>query len=82
MNPPVAEIMKDPSGLLVSTTGAPFEAANEVEVQTGFLESSNVNAVNELTEILSLARQFELEVRMMKVAETNDEAASSLLRIG
>ena len=51
-------------------------------MRSGFLETSNVNAVNELTEILSLARQFELEVRMMKVAETNDEAASSLLRIG
>ena len=82
VNPPAGDVSKAATGLLVANNGLPFEAAENVEVEAGFLESSNVNAVNELTEILSLARQFELEVRMMKVAETTDEAATSLLRVG
>lgn len=82
VNPPAETVTKDATGLLVNRTGDPFAPAEEVTVRSGFLESSNVNAMHELTEILSLARQFELEVKLMKTAETNDEAASQLLRIG
>ncbi len=48
---------------------------------SGMLEGSNVNAVNEMTSILELARQFDLEVRLMKSAEQNDEAATQLLQV-
>ncbi len=82
VNPDPQTLVKDSSGLLVDAAGETLVPADEVRVQAGFLESSNVNAMNELTEILSLARQFELEVRMMKTAESNDEAAAQLLRIG
>ena len=82
VNPTATQIQKDSTGLLIGVDGAAFEVDESVSVSSGFLESSNVNAMQELTEILSLARQFELEVRMMKTAETNDEAASQLLRIG
>ncbi len=50
-------------------------------LESGTLEGSNVNAVNEMTSILELARQFDLEVRLMKSAEQNDEAASQLLQV-
>ena len=46
------------------------------------IDSSNVNAIHELTEIMSLARQFEIEVKLLKNAEENDSAAAQLLRIG
>ena len=84
VNPPAEQVRKDASGMLrnVAAEAEAFAADESVRVSSGFLESSNVNAVHELTEILALARQFELEVRMMNVAETNDEAASQLLRIG
>ncbi len=82
VKPEAADVYKDGTGLLRNHEGVPFDMDPSVQVNSGFLETSNVNAINELTEILSLARQFELEVKMMKVAETNDEAASQLLRIG
>ena len=82
VNPDAAELQKHPTGYLVLADGAAAAADPDVTVASGFLETSNVNAVNELTEILSLSRQYELEVRMMRVAEENDEAASQLLRIG
>lgn len=77
-----ANLRKNGAGLLVTKDELPLNGDPDVLVTSGFLEGSNVNAINELTEILALARQFELEVRMMKVAEENDSAAAQLLRIG
>jgi flagellar basal-body rod protein FlgF len=82
VNPAAGELTKDPSGFLVPKLAGALPADLNVTVTSGFLESSNVNAVNELTGILALSRQYELEVRMMRIAEENDEAASQLLRIG
>jgi flagellar basal-body rod protein FlgF len=81
VNPNPADIAKATNGLMVRKDGLPQIADPDVSVVSGFLESSNVNAVHELTEILGLARQFELEVRMMQTAQTNDEAASQLVKV-
>lgn len=81
VDPPAGEIVRDPTGYFKRSDGAVEAAAPGVRVVSGFLESSNVNSVNELTEIMSLARQFELEVRMMRTAETLDESATQLVRV-
>ncbi|MBE0508175.1 MAG: flagellar basal body rod protein FlgF [Marinospirillum sp.] len=52
-----------------------------VRVESGALETSNVNAVNELTNILALSRQYEMNVKMMKSVDENGATASSLLRM-
>ena len=82
VNPEPNQVRKDSMGMLTSNDGVPFEIDDGVTVTSGFIESSNVNAIEEITEIITLARQFELEVRMMRTAQTNDEAAAQLLRIG
>ena len=75
-------LTKDATGHLVPRNPGAAQIREDVIVRSGFLESSNVNPIHELTEILTLARQFELEVQMLQNAQTNDEAASQLLRIG
>ncbi len=82
VNPPADSIEKGAHGLMQRSDDLIEPPDANVKVVSGFLESSNVNAVNEMTEILSLARQFEIEVRMMQTAQQNDEAASQLLRVG
>ena len=82
VNPETDQISKTSHGLLQRADGLIEPPDPNVSVVSGFLETSNVNAVNEMTEILSLARQFEIEVRMMQTAQSNDEAASQLLRVG
>lgn len=82
VNPENEQLVKDAAGLLRRSDGTKLTAAEDVTVVSGFLETSNVNAVGEMTEILALARQYEIEVRMMRTAEENDRAASELLRIG
>lgn len=52
-----------------------------VRVLPGYLEGSNVSAVNELIGILSLSRQFEMQIKMMKSAERMSESSASILRI-
>ncbi|NOX50116.1 MAG: flagellar basal body rod protein FlgF [Gammaproteobacteria bacterium] len=82
VNPPASEIARHPTGYLARVDREVSVADINVRVTSGFLESSNVSAINELTRMLALSRQFELEVRMMRVADENDQAASQLLRIG
>jgi flagellar basal-body rod protein FlgF len=51
-------------------------------VESGFLQSSNVNAVDEMTSVLALSRQFELHIKMMKTAEQDDESMARVLQMG
>jgi flagellar basal-body rod protein FlgF len=48
-------------------------------VVPGALISSNVNAVNEMVNMIELSRRFELQVKMMKTAEESATAASSIM---
>ena len=80
VKPDHGAVSKGADGLLHSNGGAPLPSSPDVSLVSGQLENSNVNAVNEMTSILELARQFDLEVRLMKSAEQNDEAATKLLQ--
>jgi flagellar basal-body rod protein FlgF len=40
-----------------------------------------VNVVEQMVTMISLARQFEMQTRMMQTAETNDRAAAQLLSV-
>jgi len=81
VDPAVDEISKSEDGLFRRPDGAIELPALGVKLAPGFLETSNVNAVSAMTEILSLSRQFELQVKMMKTAEENDETAARLMQI-
>ncbi len=81
VRPEPAALEKDEAGMLRSRGGEALAPDPDVQVVSGFLESSNVNAVGELTEVLALARQFEIEVRMMRTAEQMDQAASELVKV-
>ncbi len=59
---------------------APLPASGNV-LMAGMLESSNVNLPETMVNMISLARQFELQVKLMKTAEANAQASSSLLRL-
>ena len=45
------------------------------------LEGSNVNAVEEMVDMISLQRHYELQVKVMKQAEELDTRGNMLLRI-
>ncbi len=82
VRPAPGALVKGPDGLFARADGLPEPAAAGVSVVSGTVENSNVNVVNEMTEILALAREFEIQLRMMQSAEQNDEAAAELVRLG
>jgi flagellar basal-body rod protein FlgF len=81
VNPADGELEKGEDGLMRLRSGAPMLPADPtVRVAKGFLESSNVNVVEEFTQIISLARQFEMQMKMMRTVEDNSSAATRLLQ--
>ena len=82
VNPPTGQLEKGEDGLFRPVEGAPeVQADAAVRVVSGTLESSNVNPVEAMVEMITLARQFEMQVRIMRTAKENDEAAASMLRL-
>ncbi|MFB4393815.1 MULTISPECIES: flagellar basal body rod protein FlgF [unclassified Pseudomonas] len=81
VNPDIASMTKGLDGLIHTKSGQPADADVNVRVVSGFLQGSNVNAVEEMTSVLALSRQFELHVKMMKTAEQGDEAMARVLQI-
>lgn len=81
VNPDPKNLSKGEDGLIRVKDGAAPEADAAVRVASGFLESSNVNAVAEMTSILSLSRQFELNLKMMRSAEDNASSLSKIMQL-
>lgn len=72
---------KGTSGMMETNNGLPVNQDINVKIRSGYLESSNVNAVGELTSIIGLAKQFEIQIKMMKEAEENSSKASTILKL-
>ncbi|WP_415889280.1 flagellar basal body rod protein FlgF [Neptuniibacter sp. SY11_33] len=81
VNPDPQTMFKGPDGLMTTGNAAEILPDANVRIRSGFLEASNVNAVSELTGIISSSRQFEMQIKMMKTAEENSETAASILKI-
>jgi flagellar basal-body rod protein FlgF len=81
VNPEVKNLEKGDDGLFRTRDGFDAAAAPEVKVKSGMLEGSNVNAIDEFTQILSLSRQYEMQIKMMKTAEENSSSSMQLLQI-
>ncbi|CAK9890559.1 MULTISPECIES: flagellar basal body rod protein FlgF [Pseudomonas] len=82
VNPDLKTMTKGLDGMIHTRSGQPAPADANVQVVSGFLESSNVNAVEEMTSVLALSRQFELHIKMMTTAKEGDEAMARVLQIG
>lgn len=80
VNPELGVINKGLDGLFRRKDGLYEPPAGEVQVQAGFLEGSNVNPVHSLLSILSLSRQFEMNMKVMKAAEEMDQSTDGLIR--
>ena len=81
VNPPSDAVEKGQDGLFRRKDGQAEAASANVGLIAGSLEGSNVNVVDEMTNLIRLQRQFETQVKIMKTAEENDEAQTQLLRI-
>ena len=79
VNPPAAELRKGDDGLLRMATGEDAGADDQVRVAPGAIEGSNVNTVEAMVNMISAARQFETQMKLLQTAEQNDQRAAQLL---
>ena len=79
VNPPEADLVRGDDGLYRLKDGTPAGADLDVTVISGALESSNVNVVDGMVSMISLARQFDMQMKLLQYAENNDSKAAQLL---
>lgn len=80
VNPEFSQLRKDEAGLLVARNGEPLPADAGVRVASGRLEGSNVSAVEEMVSTMNLSRDFEIQMRLFKSADTMADAGNRLIR--
>lgn len=82
VNPEVAEMVKGKDGLFRLKSGLETEVSAEVRLVSGAIEGSNVSVVDAMVSMIELARNFEMQVKMMKTVSDNEAASAQLMRIG
>ena len=75
------EFFKSDDGLFRTANNTPLEDEATGRVYSGFLEKSNVNPIVELTDMIELQRRFELQLKLVKEAQTIDEMSTSLFKL-
>jgi len=80
VNPAAAVLERGEDGLFRMLAGAAAPQADpNVKLLTGTLEGSNVNAVEVMVAMIANARRFEMQMKTVQTAETNDQQANKLL---
>jgi flagellar basal-body rod protein FlgF len=79
VNPPETELVRGDDGLFRLRNGQPAEVDAKVKLQGGALEGSNVNVVEAMVSMISIARQFDMQMKILQNAEGNERQASQLL---
>lgn len=83
VNPGNDNLEKLDDGLmhLKQQNGPPVAADANVNLVQGALESSNVNAMSALVEMIELSRNFELQSKVMKTVDENAGASAKLMQM-
>lgn len=79
VNPPTDQLVRGDDGLFRVAGGQPAQPDEAVRIAPGFVEKSNVNPAAAMVAMISNARQFELQMQVIKNASTNEERGNSVL---
>ena len=78
VNPPATDLAKGGDGLFRTKGGNPADAADDVRVSAGMLEASNVNAVTEISDLITEQRAYEMN---SKVITTTDQMLQTVSQL-
>lgn len=81
VNPDEANLERKGDGLFGTRDNSTVDADASVSVISGALEGSNVNVVDAMVNMISLARQFETQMKLIQSAENNANKASQLFNL-
>jgi len=81
VNPAEKDLVRGEDGLFRIGSGNPAQADANVVLISGALETSNVNVVDALVGMISLARQFDMQIKLLQNAEANATKASQVMNL-
>lgn len=81
VNPPEGSLVKGTDGLFRLKEGGEAPVDAKVRLVEGTLEGSNVNVVHEMVSMIALARQFDMQMKMLENAERNAQQASEIMAV-
>ncbi len=81
VNPPPEQLARSGDGLFRMKDGSTAPVSANTEVVPGNLEGSNVSTVEMMVNMISLARKFDMQMKMLQSADNNSKQASSIMNI-
>ncbi|MFA6062187.1 MAG: flagellar basal-body rod protein FlgF [Gallionella sp.] len=81
VNPDPAQLERSGDGMFRMKDGSAAPSDVKVEIAPGNLEGSNVSTVEMMVNMISLARKFDLQMKMLTSADNNAKQASSIMNI-
>lgn len=79
VNPPETDLVRGEDGLFRLKGGDTAPPDESLRLATETLEGSNVNVVDAMVNMISLSRQFEMQIRMLQNADQNARQAAQIL---
>ena len=81
VNPPETDLVRGGDGLFRLRDNQPAPADTNVRLSAGSLEGSNVNVTDAMVNLISLSRQFEMQIKLLQTADTNARQADQLISL-
>ena len=80
VNPSFDSIQRGADGLYRATNGQPLEADANTTIDSGSLESSNVNLASCMVNMIELSRRYDLQIKALHTEEEDAQSSSKLLQ--
>jgi flagellar basal-body rod protein FlgF len=79
VNPAPHTLVREADGLFTSTED--LASSEDIRLVPGSLESSNVSAAQAMVQMITQNRLFDLNIRLIQVAEQNSKSAGALMSL-
>ena len=77
----MGDLVRGADGLFRLRNGQAAPVDENVKVASGALEGSNVNVTDAMVNLISLSRQFEMQIKLLQTADQNAQRANQLLSL-
>ncbi len=81
VNPPTAQLVRGADGLFRMQNGTEAPADANSEIISGSLEGSNADPIKAMVDMISLARKFDMQMKILQSADTNAQQATSIMSL-
>lgn len=81
VNPPEQQLVRGDDGLFRLRGGGTAPADANVALAWGALENSNVNVVKEMVSMISVSRQYDMQMKLLENAKSNARQASQIMNL-